>query len=101
MIRVSVMYPSDDGNTFDIDYYRKVHMPMAQRLLGAAEFSVDHGIGGGAPGSAAPYLAIGYLLFESLETFQKTIASHGAEVMADIPNYTNAVPVIQISEVKA
>jgi len=34
-----------------------------------------------------------------LETFQKTIASHGAEVMADIPNYTNAVPIIQISEV--
>jgi uncharacterized protein (TIGR02118 family) len=101
LIRVSVMYPSHDGNTFDIDYYHKVHMPMAQRLLSATEFSVDHGIGGGAPGSAAPYLAIGYLLFESLETFQKTIASHGAEVMADIPNYTNALPIIQISEVMA
>jgi uncharacterized protein (TIGR02118 family) len=100
MIKVSVMYPSHEGNTFDIDYYYKIHMPMAQRLLGATEFSVDRGIGGGTPGSAAPYLAIGHLLFESLETFQETIVSHGAEVMADIPNYTNAVPIIQISEVK-
>jgi hypothetical protein len=39
-------------------------------------------------------------LFESLEAFQKTIVSSGAELMADIPNYTNTSPVIQISEVK-
>jgi uncharacterized protein (TIGR02118 family) len=93
------MYPNQDGNTFDMEYYRNIHVPMAQRLLGATEFSIDHGIGGGAPGSAAPYLAIGYLLFDSLEVFQKNIVSSGAEVMADIPNYTNASPVIQISEV--
>lgn len=51
-------------------------------------------------GSAAPYLAIGYLLFDSLEAFQKTIAANGAELMEDIPNYANASPVIQIGEVK-
>ena len=101
MIRVSIMYPNQNGNTFDMEYYRNIHMPTAQRLLGATEFSIDQGIGGGAPGSAAPYLAIGYLLFESLDAFQKTIASHAAELMADIPNYTNASPVIQISEVKS
>lgn len=94
------MYPNQDGSTFDMDYYQKIHMPMAQRLLGATEFSIDEGIGGGAPGSPAPYLAIGHLLFESLEAFQKTIVSSGAELMADIPNYTNTAPVIQISEVK-
>jgi uncharacterized protein (TIGR02118 family) len=95
------MYPNQNGNTFDVEYYCNVHMPLAKRLLGATEFSVDQGIGGGAPGAPAPYLAIGHLLFESLGTFQKTMAANGAEVMADIPNYTNASPVIQISEVKA
>jgi len=100
VIRVSVMYPNQEGNTFDMEYYCTSHMPMAQRLLGATEFSVDRGIGGGAPGSPAPYLAIGYLLFDSLEAFQKTIVAHGPELMSDIPNYTNASPSIQISEVK-
>jgi len=75
-------------------------MPMAQRLLGAVEASVDQGLAGGAPGSAPPYLAVGYLLFDSLETVQKGMAAHGAELMADIPNYTNAAPVIQIGEVR-
>jgi uncharacterized protein (TIGR02118 family) len=73
---------------------------MAQRLLEATEFSVDQGFEGAMPGSAAPYMAVGYLSFESLGVFQKTIAVHGAELMADIPNYTTAAPVIQISEVK-
>jgi len=100
MSRVSVMYPNREGATFDMDYYCNSHMPMAQRLLGATGFSIDQGIGGAMPGSAAPYLAIGYLLFESLGDFQKTIVVHGGELMADIVNYTTSSPVIQISEVK-
>ena len=28
------------------------------------------------------------------------MGQHGAEIMGDIPNYTDAQPVIQISEVK-
>ncbi len=42
----------------------------------------------------------GYLLLESLAAFQKAIFANGAQVMADIPNYTNASPGLQISEVK-
>ena len=100
MIRVSIMYPAGAGNTFDMNYYCHTHMPMARRLLGATDASVDQGLAGGAPGSPAPYLAVGYLIFDSLETFQNGIAAHGPELMADIPKYTNAQPVIQIGEVK-
>ena len=28
------------------------------------------------------------------------MAQHGAEIMADIPNYTDSQPLIQISEIK-
>jgi uncharacterized protein (TIGR02118 family) len=99
MIRVTVMYPNQDGKTFDMEYYCKTHMPLAQRLLGATAISAESGISGGMPGSPAPYLAIGQLLFESLEAFQRGFTSNGQEVMADIPNYTNATPVVQIGEV--
>jgi hypothetical protein len=31
--------------------------------------------------------------------FQQAFAPHVAEIMGDIPNYTNTTPVLQISEV--
>jgi hypothetical protein len=34
-----------------------------------------------------------------VEDFQKGMAAHGQELMADIPNYTNIPPTIQISEI--
>ncbi len=43
---------------------------------------------------------MGHLYFDSVEEFQTAFTPHAAEIMADIPNYTNIQPVIQISEVK-
>jgi uncharacterized protein (TIGR02118 family) len=102
MIRITVLYPNDKGSRFDISYYCKSHIPMVQRLLGPVlkGVAVEHGIGGGAPGSPAPYLAIGQLQFDTVEAFQSSFGPHTQEIMSDIPNYTNSQPIIQISEVK-
>ena len=62
--------------------------------------AVDHGLGGGAPGSAPAYAAMGHLLFDSVDAFQAAFGPHTAAIMADIPNYTNVKPEILISEVK-
>jgi uncharacterized protein (TIGR02118 family) len=43
---------------------------------------------------------MGHLYFESVAEFQAAFAPHAAAIMADIPNYTNIQPVIQVSEVK-
>ena len=91
MIKLSVMYPKGEGTTFDLDYYMKTHMPMAERDLGPVRWNVDSGIDG-------PYMAVGNLYFESMEAFQTGMANN-AGTMADIPNFTNAEPVAQISEV--
>jgi uncharacterized protein (TIGR02118 family) len=42
---------------------------------------------------------VGYLSFDSVPAFQQAFAPHAAEIMGDIPNYTNTTPVLQISEV--
>jgi uncharacterized protein (TIGR02118 family) len=96
------MYPNNEGSTFDMIYYCNSHMPMVRRKLGEAlkGIAVDQGIGGAEPGSPAPYLALGHLLFESVEAFQSSFAPHAQEFEDDIPNYTNTQPTIQISEVK-
>lgn len=102
MIKVTVLYPNSSGSHFDIRYYCNTHIPLVGRLLGPAleGVAVEHGIAGGAPGSPAPYLAIGQLQFDSVEAFQSAFGPHSKEIMSDVPNYTNIEPVIQISEVK-
>ena len=99
MIKVSVMYPNRDGATFDMDYYCQKHMALVEQLLGSAlkGISIDKGID--QPTEAAPFLAIGHLLFDSVESFQAALAAHGAALMADIPNYTNVPPKILVSDI--
>lgn len=102
MIKVTVVYPNSSGSHFDIRYYCDTHIPLVERLLGPAlkGVAVEHGIAGAAPGSPAPFLAIGQLQFDSVGAFQSAFGPHSQEIMGDVPNYTNIQPVIQISEVK-
>jgi uncharacterized protein (TIGR02118 family) len=54
---------------------------------------------GGEPGSKPVYAAVGYLLFESVEVFQAAMMPHFKEMVADVPNYTDITPILQIAEV--
>jgi uncharacterized protein (TIGR02118 family) len=102
MIKVSVLYPSGQGKTFNMDYYLATHIPLVRRLSGAAlkRVEVEEGMGGLVPGSVPAFLAMGHLFFESVQAFQSAFEPHAAEITGDIPNYTNTQPTIQISEVK-
>jgi uncharacterized protein (TIGR02118 family) len=100
MIKVSVFYPNEEGKKFDMSYYCNKHIPMCQEKLGCKQVAVEQGLAGAAPGTRAPFIAMGHLYFDSLEAFQKAFAPHAAAIMADIPNYTNIQPTIQVSEVK-
>lgn len=102
MIKVSVMYPYSEGASFDMNYYRSTHIPLVEELLGDAlqSSAVDAGIAGGAPGEPAPFMAMGHLIFESLESFQRAFGPKAKQILADISNYTNVQPVTQISEIQ-
>ena len=102
MVKVSVMYPNTAGVQFDMTYYLDRHMPMVGKLLcGALKgVNVEQGLAGGAPGAPAPYVAMCHLLFDSVDAFQAAFGEHSPAILADIPNYTNAQPQIQISQVK-
>jgi uncharacterized protein (TIGR02118 family) len=100
MIRVSVLYPNSAGARFDMAYYTSKHMPMVQKKVSTCKgIAAEKGVAGGAPGSQPTYIAAGYLLFDSVEAFQSGFGPHAQEILADIPNYTNTQPVIQISEI--
>jgi uncharacterized protein (TIGR02118 family) len=93
VIRLSVLYPSSEGATFDHDYYRERHVPLAVRAWGLSGADIDKGVDG-------PYVAAVHFKFDSIEAMQAAMAAEGtAKVMADVANYTNITPVLQTSEV--
>ncbi|HET9690463.1 MAG TPA: EthD family reductase [Acidimicrobiales bacterium] len=93
MIRLSVYYPSGEGTTFDHDYYRDHHVPLAVKTWGLSGAEIDKGVDG-------PYVAAVHMRFDSLEAMQSAMGAPGtADVMADVANYTNIQPVMQTSEI--
>jgi uncharacterized protein (TIGR02118 family) len=93
MIRLSVLYPATEGATFDHDYYREKHVPLAVRAWGLDGAEIDKGIDG-------PYVAAVHFKFASAEALQAAMATEGTgDVLADVANYTSIAPVLQTSEI--
>jgi len=93
VIRLSVIYPSTEGATFDHDYYRNSHVPLAVKTWGLQGAEIDKGVDG-------PYVAAVHFQFESIEAMGAAMAAEGtADVMADVANYTTIQPVLQTSEI--
>lgn len=101
MIKINVMYPYSEGARFDHAYYRDRHMPLVKSRLGSAcaYYTVDKGVAGRAPGSPPTFVAVCAFVCESAEAYEAAIGPHRAEIVADIANYTDIVPLVQVSEV--
>lgn len=95
MIRLSVLYPTTEGASFDHDYYRDSHVPLCLRNWGLDEAEIDKGLDG-------PYVAAVHFRFESQDALGGAMGSPGtAEIQADVANYTTITPVIQVSEISS
>jgi uncharacterized protein (TIGR02118 family) len=90
---VSVLYPETEGATFDHDYYRDKHVPLAARTWSPASTEIDRAVNG-------PYVAAVHFVFDSMDAMNAAMGGPGtAEIMADVANYTTITPVLQISEI--
>jgi uncharacterized protein (TIGR02118 family) len=95
VIRLSVLYPKTEGATFDHDYYKAKHVPLAVKTWGLEGADIDQGIDG-------PYEAAVHFKFESLEAMGAAMGVEGTgAVLADVANYTTIAPVMQTSEIVA
>ena len=52
-----------------------------------------------APGTPPTYIGMCHIFSDSVESFQAGLGPHAHEILADIANYTDLAPVMQISEV--
>ena len=101
MIKVTILYPNAPDARFDMKYYVTHHMPMVRDKCApeCRSIAAESGLAGGEPGSQALYIAVGHLTFDSMAAFQKSFGPNAAEILADIPNYTNTKPILQIGEI--
>ena len=102
MIKVSVLYPNEEGKKFDFDYNLNKHIPMVRELLGPMgmqKVEAEKGVSSADPNQPAPFVAITNLFFETTDQVHAAFSTHGREIMGDIKNYTDIQPTFQIGEV--
>jgi uncharacterized protein (TIGR02118 family) len=103
MVRISFLYPNRQDTRFDMDYYIDKHMPWSIGLLsthpGFKGVSVERGVNNAVPGLELAYIAVCHFLFDSMEDFMAATTPHLPLLQADMKNYTEVEPVVQISEV--
>jgi uncharacterized protein (TIGR02118 family) len=102
MIKVSVLYPHTDGARFDMRYYEEQHIPLVERLVGGALLAVEIDQGTSALRRVPHRSTWRPCTCTSTPSnrFQQHFGPHGSEIRADIRNYTDIRPVIQIAEVR-
>jgi|APSaa5957512622_1039677.scaffolds.fasta_scaffold181524_1 uncharacterized protein (TIGR02118 family) len=77
-------------------------MVMVEELLtpyGMLEYGIDSGIAGGEPGQPAPFICIGWMTYSTVEEFQLAFEDNAEQLFADVRNFTDIAPMIQISKV--
>jgi len=72
-------------------------IPWVAGLVGKS-IEVRRGISS-ATGSSAAFVCLATIRIDSVAEFQATLSQHGAEILADIPKYTNIEPIIQFDEI--
>ncbi|WP_077145591.1 EthD family reductase [Sphingopyxis sp. KK2] len=103
MLCITAIYPNDPESRFDAGYYLTSHAETARALLSPHGLTAIRTTIGTAAldGSPPPYWAVSEMHFTSRADFDAAIAANGDALFADIPNYTNVTPILQVSELAA
>lgn len=99
MATTTVLYPTKEGSTFDMDYYLQKHMPLVTAKWGS--YGLTQWLVTDLRGTEQPYSVQATLIWESAASFDKAREAAGAEVFADIPNFSSEQPIVLFGGVKA
>ena len=100
-ITVTVLYPTDAGSSFDWDYFLNHHVPMVEAALAGeclTGMKVALGLSGAAPGDPPAYQAVMVISYDNIVAFHRPWRQQHHRIMADVANFTNTRPVVQLSE---
>ncbi|HEV7717059.1 MAG TPA: EthD family reductase, partial [Steroidobacteraceae bacterium] len=110
---LTILYPAGEGLTFNADYYRDHHLKMIMKLYGntiqrfelrkvnapPAGAAAPPPPPAGAPAPPPRYAAAINIWINDLDAFNANNQKHGKTMTDDVPNFTNAKPIIQYDKV--
>ena len=101
MTRATALYMNSEGARFDDAYYRSVHLPLTDRLMRSLGLLW---VEGDRPmprpdGRPSTLLAQTHAYFATEEQARAAVAATIGQLAADVPNYTNVMPRLEVHEV--
>ncbi len=102
MIRVSIYYPNTTASKFNLEYFLTQHVPLVEgrlRPVGLERVEIDEGIATPKPDDPVPFSVVEHLVFNNFEEMQTALGENSEMLMADVPNFTNVEPMVQINRV--
>lgn len=99
---ITVLYPGGDDIEFDFDYYKNSHLTLIMDLYGTSirDFELRKGLAM-PDGSKPTYVATITIHIADLDAFAANGEKYTQRLIDDVPNFTNARPVIQSDEIYA
>ena len=99
---LTILYPYQDGDTFNHDYYRDSHLPMIMKLCGTeaiSRFELRKGLSGQDGSSAPLYTATINIYIGDQTAFDEAGKQHNQTMIDDVPNFSQVQPLIVPTEV--
>jgi uncharacterized protein (TIGR02118 family) len=93
---LTILYPNSEGVRWDVDTYRKGHMPLIMRLYGEKaikRFELRKGDAGMAPGSKAEFIGSVNIYIANQAAFDAAGKEHGQTLVKDVPSFSSVMPV--------
>jgi uncharacterized protein (TIGR02118 family) len=101
LIRVTAIYLNAEGARFDHEYYRRVHLPLTEKLmrpLGLLWVEGDRPLPR-PDGTRSSLIAQTHAYFATIESGQAAVSAAIRELAADVPNYSSVTPSLEFHEV--
>ena len=93
---LTILYPNSEGVRWDVDYYKKGHMPLIMRLYGEKaikRFELRKGDAGMAPDSKPDYIGSVNIYINDQAAFDAAGKEHGPTLVKDVPNFSSVNPI--------
>lgn len=98
---MTIVYPAGEGTRFDPDYYRDHHLKLIMELYGKsiARFELRPTAPPAAGAPAVPFAAAINIWIADFAAMAANNEKHSQRLIADVPNFTNAMPTIQFDKI--
>jgi uncharacterized protein (TIGR02118 family) len=99
----TVLYPRGEGITFNFEYYRDHHLKTIMKLYAGLidRFELRKGTSGPDGSSPSQYIAVVNIYVADPKGFAEANEKYRDTLVADVPNFTNGQPYIQVDEIFA